>query len=54
MPRHRRSSARGSVPERSLSDPILLELIIVSFDKPLPIRTIGCVRVSLRRTLNVA
>jgi len=32
MPRHRRSSARGSVPERSLSDPILLELVKNALD----------------------
>jgi N-methylhydantoinase B len=47
MPRHRRSSARGSVPERSLSDPILLELVKNALDTIVDEMAIALVRTGL-------
>lgn len=54
MPRHRRSSARGSVPERSLSDPILLELIKNALDTIVDEMAIALVRTAYSNNLKNA
>ena len=54
MPRHRRSSARGSVPERSLSDPILLELVKNALDTIVDEMAIALVRTAYSNNLKNA